>query len=78
MILAVQELQLNSRTAALVARNQVAELAKDVTTNLVSFNFFKIFVKADGESHLHHILMTSLCLQSLKHSLRCITLVDVI
>ena len=36
MVFAVQELQLDSRTAALVARNQVAELAENVTTNLVS------------------------------------------
>ena len=39
MVFAVQELQLDSRTAALVARNQVAELAENVTTNLVSICF---------------------------------------
>ena len=32
----MQELQLDSRTATLVAGNQVAELAENVTTNLVS------------------------------------------
>ena len=77
MVFAVQELQLDSRTAALVARNQVAELAENVTTNLVSIRLNASTTDVNGDSHLHHVLVTSLRLQSLKYSLCCITLVNI-
>ena len=49
MVFAVQELELHSRTAALVAGNQIAKLTKDVTTNL-KFQFFFNNVTKLGQS----------------------------